>query len=126
MKINIRDTDKIVSVLAETEGRATERKVSAQRIGEMASWAENKLRALNTPKKDWIDCCVISTPPKVCNSYKYIAEGTTIRITRFPTGWFLTLAARVMCGKITRGDDRRTALWLSKTAKAALPGEYIL
>ena len=94
-EIRVSDQRRVQACIDLIEGNAYRRCVSAQRVRDLAEWAEAELtrRGIQPAKrkgaKAWL------SPEEVCACYGYPAKSTTVKIARTAEGWVLFSAARV-------------------------------
>ncbi|UBV14993.1 hypothetical protein [Mycolicibacterium fortuitum] len=97
------NTEAVNAFLAEVQGRATARTVSADTLPRVVRDAERKLSAL--PKRLWRGATIdytVSGPR--ASSYGYAAEATRVTLVRRSADWALTSAERVT---VYPGTDER-------------------
>jgi hypothetical protein len=126
MKINIKATEKISAAIKEAEGQARCQLLDPAAIAPAVERAEQKLAALDIPKKYWEGYCVLFSPEQVARSYKEKAYGTYAEVTRFKNGWFLTHVRRKRVSSRPYGAPSTRSLYLSDAAYTNLPRIYEL
>jgi hypothetical protein len=126
MKININNIDAITESIEKVEGKASARKLWPTDVCWAAGEAEAKLEHICLPKKYRVGCKVVLAPQKVCNKYKYIAQGTFAVLERFSSGWFLVSVTRANTGSASNGSRPKITLSLSEEAKKNLPSIFQL
>jgi len=120
-KINVRDTEKIATRLAIIEKGCQARLFDMTRIEQAIKKAEIQLSNFGIATKYQIGCQIELCTEKLPNAYRGRAEGTEVRLERFPTGWFVTHIHRVSCLRAAYGRSVLEELFLSDTAKRAIP-----
>ena len=120
-KINVRDTEKITARLTIIEKGCRERLFDMTRIERAIKKAEIQLSRFGIATKYHIGCQIELDSEKLPNAYRGVAYGTEIRLKRFPTGWFVTHIHRVPCSRTAYGRSVSENLFLSDTAKRAIP-----
>lgn len=126
MKINIKNTSKLILAIDNAQKNITARTVTVFDCIDAIKQAEKKLKLLEVSPKYWKDCTIEIKPEKVTNSYKYYASGTYVTIKRFATGWFMIDIGRCESFKRSYGGDRDIILHLSPLAKDNIAGNFKL
>lgn len=116
--MNIEKTKKL---LEEKQKLARTRKADIDDVLNAIKHAENKLLNLNIPKKYWKGSRVIVNPEKVCNSYKYSAEGTFVTIERKSKKWEVVGIFRGWTGSCARGSSKSYELELGEETFSRIP-----
>lgn len=126
MKVNINNTEKMLTLLDSVESGKRVRLLSLESIEKYVEAAEEKLASLGVLKKYWLDCSIYVYPESVPKNYKYVAHGTCAVIRRFETGWFLVRLARFVCSHTAYGSPKGSCVILAELAKNNLPTKHSL
>lgn len=99
MKINVNATEKLAQAIAEAEGKATARTITAQAIQEWVKVVERKLdeRGITKQNRVGMRFLVNINAQHFPNAYKYTPEATVYELERFASGWFVTNIRRDTC-----------------------------
>lgn len=120
------EIENIKRVLDTTETGCSARLLDITDIPYATRIAMEKLFSLEIPRKYWLDCEILITPPKPPNNYQYRAEGTYCKIKRFKTGWFIINIWRGDVHTESYGALSGISLTLSELAIQNIPRKYRL
>ena len=107
MRIKITQTEKIQQLLAETQKGCSARTIDTADVQIQSREAEDALIDAGIPQKMRQGAHASILPPKVCNSYKYQAMGTHVRLERGSKAWFVTSVSRSYADSCPHGDGGR-------------------
>jgi len=110
MHINVSKTEKIQQLLNETQNGCNARTLDAADVQLQARDAEDALIDAGIPQKMRQGAHASILPPKVCNSYKYQALGTRVRLERGSKTWFVTSVSRSYADSCLHGDSGRLSV----------------
>ncbi len=126
MKIKVSNIEKVKAAVEKEESGCTARLLDLTDVPYAVKLADEKLNELGIPKKYWVGTVLLISPPKPANSYKYVAEGTYMRINRCPSAWFVTKVWRGPVYTTSWGTRSQIKMELSELAKQNIPNSYRL
>jgi hypothetical protein len=115
MRINLTNDDKIRDALASVNGTATAHTLtSASDIAPGLAMAESELKRLGLRKPQWKGAIVtIHSKGPSAKAYKYAAIGTSVRLERGASGWFMIEARRINLYRHSSGNNAPyVSMWL--------------
>lgn len=99
MKISVKNTEKLNTILEQVQEKSHTRIFTAEKIQCEAECAESELKPLGLPKNLLSGAYYRVGHESFPNAYKYIPHGTIIVLTRGASGWYLTYCSRDICNR---------------------------